>query len=218
MGKGPKVRKKTVCSAASVETDIGPLQVTPPFQPRRGRLWKLSDRIIHLRFGVALVPRLFQGPHPGLCGDLCSATYGLCCVQSRRWLPAASVSPSGVRGQRGLLSRGTTARWGGDKAPSLGRRAMGPADALRVSPPPPPGCWGSLQKGRGRGNATLHPCASLGSGASRRGPQPSLGRPPGVLGPQERLLSGDPFSHHGDWEALEWLPVSLLSCPRILGS
>lgn len=104
MGRGPEVRKKTVCSVASVETDLGPLQVTPlPFQPRKGRLWKLSDRRIHLRFRVALNPRLFQGPHSVLCWNLRSATHGLRCVQSRCWLPPASVSPSRVRSQQGFL-------------------------------------------------------------------------------------------------------------------
>lgn len=193
MGKGPKVRKKTVCSAASVETDIGPLQVTPPFQPRRGRLWKLSDRRIHLRFGVALVPRLFQGPHPGLCGDLCSATYGLCCVQSRRWLPAASVSPSGVRGQRGLLSRGTTARWGGDKAPSLGRRAMGPADALRVSPPPPQAVGGACK--REEAVETRHFIRVPASAQGPRGgaPSPALDARPGCWGPRSACCQGIRF-------------------------
>ena len=93
----------------------------------------------------------------------------------------------------------------------MGGRAEGPPDALRVSRPAPSRLLWEPQEGGGRGDATLHLCASPGSGASRSGPQPSLGRPPRVPGPQERLLSGDPFSHHGDWEALERLPVSLLS-------
>ena len=101
---------------------------------------------------MALNPRLFQGPHSGLCWNLRSATQR----QARLCAEQALASP-GLRftpPESGVSEAPQPAWVGGQWAP----QALGSAEALRVSPPlPPPGCCGSLQEGRGRGNVTLHP-------------------------------------------------------------